>query len=290
MTLSGPVGNGLAFNSGGTKLYVRSGNQASVPDVIQGFDFDPASGKIGHAASLTIGNVSGFTGSGLDEPLAISPDDTLLIAPEEDSRGELPAPRITSFNVSSGAIAGTFTYAGIGPVQTVASVMPCTLAAGTPAIEYYYTDWNMYFITSIPAEIANLDGGAYGGVWKRTGLRFNVYPISPQPSSASTVFRFFSTTFAPKSSHFYTANGAEYNSLLANPNWQFEGPVFSTPLPAADGSCPPGSIPIYRLYNNGMGGAPNHRFTTDINVRAQMIAAGWIPEGQGIGVGFCSPP
>jgi len=43
------------------------------------------------------------------------------------------------------------------------------------------------------------------------------------------------------------------------------------------------------LYNNGMGGAPNHRFTTDANVRTQMINAGWIPEGAGIGVGFCSP-
>lgn len=35
-----------------------------------------------------------------------------------------------------------------------------------------------------------------------------------------------------------------------------------------------------------MGGAPNHRVTTDITVRAQMLGAGWVPEGQGIGVGF----
>jgi hypothetical protein len=45
----------------------------------------------------------------------------------------------------------------------------------------------------------------------------------------------------------------------------------------------------YRLYNNNEGGAPNHRFTTDLNVRAQMIAAGWTPEGFGVGVTFCSP-
>ena len=82
---------------------------------------------------------------------------------------------------------------------------------------------------------------------------------------------------------------SEYDALLANPNWQLEGPVFSTPPPAADGTCPAGSIPIYRVYNNGMGGAPNHRFTTDPNVRAQMIAQGWAPEGFGIGVVFCSP-
>jgi hypothetical protein len=163
------------------------------------------------------------------------------------------------------------------------------LATKVAAVEYYYAAWNMYFVTAIPAEINVLDGGAYGGVWKRTGRQFNVYSTDGAPGSASTVWRFFSTTFNPKSSHFYTANVAEYNSLLANPNWQLEGPVFNTPLPAVDGSCPVGSIPIYRLYNNGMGGAPNHRFTTDANVRTQMINAGWIPEGAGIGVGFCSP-
>jgi hypothetical protein len=160
------------------------------------------------------------------------------------------------------------------------------------AVEYYYAAWNFYFVTAIPAEVAALDGGAFGGVWKRTGQQFNVYSTTGArdlAAGATPVWRFFSTTFAPKSSHFYTDIVAEYNSLLANPNWQLEGPVFSTPPPAADGSCPAGSIPIYRLFNNGMGGAPNHRFTTDPNVRAQMIALGWTPEGFGIGVVFCSP-
>ena len=163
--------------------------------------------------------------------------------------------------------------------------------AGTilPAIEYYYAAWNFYFVTAIPQEIAALDGGAFGGVWQRTGLQFNVYSTANAPAAAATVWRFFSTTFAPKSSHFYTGIMSEYNSLITNPNWQLEGPVFNTPMPAADGTCPAGSIPIYRLYNNNMGGAPNHRFTTDASVQAQMVAAGWTPEGWGIGVGFCSP-
>jgi hypothetical protein len=44
------------------------------------------------------------------------------------------------------------------------------------------------------------------------------------------------------------------------------------------------------MYNNGMSGAPNHRFTTDLAVRAQMLALGWIAEGNGtIGVTMCSP-
>jgi hypothetical protein len=60
-------------------------------------------------------------------------------------------------------------------------------------------------------------------------------------------------------------------------------------LPNADGTCPAGTIPVYRMFNNGMGGAPNHRFTTDLTVRQQMIDAGYTPEGAGIGVGWCAP-
>jgi hypothetical protein len=60
-------------------------------------------------------------------------------------------------------------------------------------------------------------------------------------------------------------------------------------LPAADGSCVTGNAPIYRLYNNGMGNAPNHRFTIDPGERARLIGAGWSPEGPGLGVGFCAP-
>ena len=126
----------------------------------------------------------------------------------------------------------------------------------TPAVEYYYSVWNFYFITAAPAEIAALDGGAFGGAWKRTGQQFNVYVLDTAPLASSTVYRFFSTIFDPKSAHFYTANIPEYNSLVNGVGWQLEGPVFATPMPFSDGTCPPGSVPIYRMYNNGMGGAP----------------------------------
>ena len=43
-------------------------------------------------------------------------------------------------------------------------------------------------------------------------------------------------------------------------------------LPAPDmqgGACPPGLIPVYRLYNNKPS-LTNHRYTTDLVVKAQM--------------------
>jgi hypothetical protein len=39
-----------------------------------------------------------------------------------------------------------------------------------------------------------------------------------------------------------------------------------------------------------MGGAPNHRFVTSLADRQAMLAKGYVPEGNGIGVGMCVPP
>ncbi|HZQ61316.1 MAG TPA: hypothetical protein VFC24_08215, partial [Casimicrobiaceae bacterium] len=144
-----------------------------------------------------------------------------------------------------------------------------------------------YFITGIAAEIDNLDSGRTPG-WVRTGKQFNAY-ATPGTNTAP-VCRFFSTAFAPKSSHFYTPFASECTTVKSNPNWTFEGEVFNVALPDATGTCPSGTIPVYRLYNNGQGGAPNHRYTTDLTVRSQMIAQGWTPEGLGpSSVIMCSP-
>ncbi|HVO88972.1 MAG TPA: hypothetical protein VMV45_10550 [Casimicrobiaceae bacterium] len=161
--------------------------------------------------------------------------------------------------------------------------------ATAQAVEYYYADWDYYFETAFTDEIALLDGGAFGGVWKRTGQVFNVWP---QPTgTASPTCRFFSTSFAPKSSHFYTPFAAECDGLKQNPNWQYEAIAFYIQQADASGNCPTGTIPLYRLYNNGKGGAPNHRYTTDLAIFNLMIAQGWVFEGDAVTRVFaCVPP
>jgi mono/diheme cytochrome c family protein len=181
---------------------------------------------------------------------------------------------------------------GIGSPQSIAlSGIGAQAQGGTtvPAIEYYYAPWNHYFVTAIQAEINALDSGVFGA-WVRTGLTFNVYPTAGAPAGSVPVCRFFSTIFDPKSSHFYSALAIECSSLMTTVGWQFEAYVFNVMPPSAlDGSCPAGTIPVYRLFNNGQGGAPNHRFTTDLSVRQQMLAQGYLPEGYGIGVSMCAP-
>jgi hypothetical protein len=158
--------------------------------------------------------------------------------------------------------------------------------ATVAAVEYYHAALNKYFVTALPNEIAALDGGAFGGMWIRTGRQFAVYALDDAPASSSTVWRFVDTF---GSSHLYTANVAEYDALVSGdvPGWQLEGPVFSAPLPSSDGTCPAGTIPVYRLYINGTDGVPSQRLTTSFNEFAQMAMAGWISDGQI--VGFCSP-
>lgn len=160
-------------------------------------------------------------------------------------------------------------------------------APAVPAlVEYRHAGFGHYFVTSIAAEMAALDTGTIAG-WVRTGYSIPVY-AAPAAQTVS-VCRFFSARFAPKSSHFYTALASECEAVKRNADWQFEGDVFHIALPDAAGNCRAGTQAVYRLYNNGASGAPNHRFTIDAGVRAAMIAQGWVPEGAGAGVTMCTP-
>ena len=48
--------------------------------------------------------------------------------------------------------------------------------------------------------------------------------------------------------------------------------------------------PLYRAYNNGLSGAPNHRYMTDPALLDQMIALGWTMEGEaGTRIFACVP-
>lgn len=164
----------------------------------------------------------------------------------------------------------------------------CALArADIAVIEYYHAGFDHYFVTGIPDEIAKLDNGTFVG-WARTGKQFNAYASGAAGTAATC--RFFSTSFGPRSSHFYTSYASECATVKANPDWQFEAEVFNVALPAADGSCPPPTLPVYRLYNNGQGSAPNHRFVTSLADRQAMLDKGYVAEGAGIGVGMCTPP
>jgi photosystem II stability/assembly factor-like uncharacterized protein len=186
----------------------------------------------------------------------------------------------------SGKLLRAATSAGLFEYRFAAPSGPGHLV---PVIEYHHAEFDHYFMTAFPDEIASLDNGSFTG-WTRTGLRFNAY--SGPVAGATPVCRFYSTAFNSKNSHFYSPFASECNVLQADTHWTMEtADAFDIAVPAADGACAAGFVPVYRVYNNGQGGAPNHRYTTDRAVRAQMIAHGWVAEGLGRdGVQMCSSP
>jgi hypothetical protein len=170
----------------------------------------------------------------------------------------------------------------------------CTLAAhgafaaSGNAVEYFNASLGHYFVTASPDEGAALDAGTIPG-WARTGYAFSV--ALDGSGGELPVCRFFSAAFAPRSSHFYTPYDSECVLLKAGTTWTFEAIAFYLSLPSAAGTCPAGATSIYRLYNNGATGAPNHRYTAVRAIFDAMRAQGWTAEGNDVtGVFACGPP
>jgi len=150
-------------------------------------------------------------------------------------------------------------------------------------VEYYNPALDHYFITAEPAEMAMLDAGVLVPGWHRTGLAFKERPAGSQFGLAAC--RFFGTPGIGPNSHFYTVDAAECAKVKSDPHWTYEGIAFNAQR-ADGGDCGPDRIPVARLYNNGMGGQANHRYTTSRSESGQMAANGWIVEGYV----FCSIP
>jgi hypothetical protein len=85
-------------------------------------------------------------------------------------------------------------------------------------------------------------------------------------------------------SHFYSASIDECVATLANFNgaWRLEASeVFAMDLPDPMSGALPcrTSVPVYRTWNGRLDS--NHRYTTSIAIRNQMIAKGHVAEGYG---------
>lgn len=163
------------------------------------------------------------------------------------------------------------------------AVAPLRSATEVQVLEFRRGEGD-YFLSVDPDEIAALDEGRIPG-WSRTGEAFLAYAVESaiEPNTAP-VCRFFGRAEAGQHSHFFSAYADECAAVAAwLPNeWLLESSnVFIVALPdAADGSCAPGDVPVYRLYNNDRA-AVEHRYTTSRAIQSQMISAGWLAEGFG---------
>jgi hypothetical protein len=157
----------------------------------------------------------------------------------------------------------------------------------TPVVEYYWAARDHYFVTANPAEIAALDASPPGG-WTRTGQSFSAYTQST--GGASPVCRFYiPPTWGD--SHYFSASPAECAAVASRfPMFAYETPnAFYVYLPdATTGACPARTVPVYRLWDDRVD--TNHRYTTSMPIRNQMVAKGYVAEGYGPNlVSMCAP-
>jgi predicted dienelactone hydrolase len=150
-------------------------------------------------------------------------------------------------------------------------------------IEYYNPALDHFFVTAFPEEAAMLDAGELVPGWSRTELEFKQFRAGA--AEGERVCRFFGTPGVGPNSHFYTAYAEECARVQANPNWTFEAHAFQSALPLAE-RCAGGRVPVWRIYNNGLGGQANHRYTTSRSTVDEMERAGWLLEG----AVFCAAP
>lgn len=105
-----------------------------------------------------------------------------------------------------------------GVAALVAAVMMSAVArADVTVVEYYHSGFGHHFITPVPAEIALLDTKTPPfELWSRTGLTFRACESNAAPAGSVAICRFFNSSFAPKSSHFYAPKGLGCDTTLAN--------------------------------------------------------------------------
>ncbi len=170
------------------------------------------------------------------------------------------------------------------------------LASGRTAsvalVEYYNASLDYYFLTGRSGDKAALDN--VPTVWTRTGNEIKIY-ASPNVATQPLERHYFDkiAKSASRGSHFFTSVPSD-QTLMARLN-PTNLPLAAKPLlegvegyavPAINGSCPAGTIPVYRAFK----GEPryvddgNHRFSKTLAQHQDMVTRlGWTDNG----VVFC---
>ncbi len=179
---------------------------------------------------------------------------------------------------------------GTGLLDAPAAVRAALVTTGVvppvSVIEYYNAALDHYFITWVGAEIALLDAGTTLKGWTRTGRTINAYPSALAGTTA--VCRIYIPP-GKGDGHYFGRDQKECDGTMSkNPSFILESSTFLYLYPTSGGACAAGTVPVYRVYSNRADA--NHRYTTSRAVRDQMVAKGWLAEGDGADtVVMCAP-
>jgi hypothetical protein len=162
---------------------------------------------------------------------------------------------------------------------------PASPPTPVTVIEFYNASLDHYFITWVADEISDLDTGVHPG-WARTGQSFLAY--ATVQDGTSPVCRYYIPP-ALGDSHFFGRDAVECDTTAQkNPSFILEDPQFMQMYVPVAGICPAATTPVYRVFDNRPDA--NHRYLTDRTLRDQMVASGWLAEGDGPDlVVMCAP-
>jgi hypothetical protein len=153
-------------------------------------------------------------------------------------------------------------------------------------VEFYNQALNHYFITYSTNEIALLDAGTTIKGWARTNQSFKAY-VTAQAGTTDVCRIYIIPVHGD--SHFFGRGQAECDATMAaHPDFILEEPKYIAMILPTAGVCPAGTVKVYRVFNNRPDA--NHRYMTNLGIRAVMVQLGWIVEGDGPdAVVMCGP-
>lgn len=299
VTISAPAGNCVNTAAGTPCLYpILSTSNAGTTTPTDSIYTDSFNISVG--TSFSAPQVSGVVALMLSVQPSLTPERVKEVL-QATSRGfpttggtdaTVPACALPQFDASGNAVDQLECYCtaytcGAGMLDAGAALTAlASNAAPIPVVEYYWAARDHYFITANPAEIAALDASPPGG-WARTGQSFGAY--AQATGISSRVCRFYVPPLFGDS-HYFSASADECSAVEVKFPALLEETThaFYIDLPDLNtGACPAGTMPVYRLYNNRAD--TNHRYTTSLAIRSQMLAQGWIQEGYGLtGVVMCA--
>ncbi len=178
-------------------------------------------------------------------------------------------------------------------VNHAGEVLPLAPIARAQNIEYYNASLDDYLLTDYADEIAALDAGVISG-WQRTGYHLDTWTGPPADGSlipgiggACRIYlgtsHFFSLGLFPGNPVYDCVEALKAPGAVEEA-WN----AFYATLPdSGTGACPANQIPVFRFWNPR---GTSHRLTSQSSVRGEMLARGWISEGDGTaGVVMCVP-
>lgn len=173
-------------------------------------------------------------------------------------------------------------------------VVAQTIPPGTALVTNYSLDVGSgvlprQFMTASSLEKEVIANHGPDGTWRWTPRQdqFLVW-TTPVPGSLP-VCRFFTRPETGATSHFYSVSATECDFVSTNLErtayWRLETRAafylkeVQTDVANGQPFCETGTIPIFRLYNAGSGGAPNHFYTASFRVLEAAKKSGYVLEG-----------